>query len=203
MGLLVNYFKGLKIDDEIDSSISDAMLGHASTDKGKSFNRTNWTETGIYLSKFHSWYIPYVERKINSHLVLPYQDALSAGFSGCAMARFLNYKGTETHVAHIWLQGEYEHGDCRNEWINFCESNNYNHAISIFRPKAIKNTYDYLNRRMIITKCGLISSNKEMFDITLLFDTDRKCYFKKMVKNKPSFRGSKSEFLPIAEDEEF
>lgn len=193
MGLLLNYFNKLKPNTELDRSISDAILGHAKVDTCETFCRDNWTEEGVYLYKFDSWFVPYREQKINSHFVLPRQDAFSSGFSGCAMARFLNFKGTEIHVAHIWLRSEYEEGDRRMDWISFCERNPYNRDFRIFRPKAYKNMFDF---NFIICKCGLISSDRRMFDVTIIIDEDKKFRFSKIEENKPSFKGSKSKFLP-------
>lgn len=193
MGKLLDYFRGLKVGDEIDKSISDAMNGYSTTiDTCKTFNIQNWTEEGIYLRQFASWYVPYRERKINSHLVLSFQDAFSAGFTGCAMARFMNYKGTEYHVAHIWLDEKKQYS-CEKKWITFCNNNPYYYRTNVFRPKLITNAF---LGNGFLCKCGLISSRGDMFDVTIMIDEQRKFTFVKLARNQPSFSGSISPFLP-------
>lgn len=175
MGRLLDYFNGLKYGDSIDKQIINAVTGALVADDAGPFmyypislNRDrqsqNWCQIGYFLRRYYSWVIPDVERKVNSHLILPGQDVLSVNFTGCAMARFTNHKRSEIYAGHIFLRRE--EGDCSDIWSAYCEENQPN--VSIFRPRYLK----IIEYDVFWKKWGLISSSNKAYEIVTWLNVD-------------------------------
>lgn len=186
MGRILDYFKTLQHGNALEQefvnvvnkslSIDDAgPFIHCPIGNKRGITNTgaigtvsfsqNWCQQGYFLRKYYSWIVPDREGKINSHLVLPGQDALSINFSGCAMARFTNHKRSETYVGHIYLAGQGDLYDCRDIWAAYCKESFPN--ISIFRPKSLTNCYG----DPCWNKWGLISASNKAYEIIVRYDT--------------------------------
>lgn len=158
----------------------------------------NWCQQGYFLKKYYSWVIPDRDGKINSHLVLPGQDALSLNFSGCVMARFTNHKRTETYVGHIYLAGQGDIYDCRDIWAAYCKESDPN--ISIFRPKTLINCYE--DRRW--SKWGLITASNKAYEIIVCYDTPNQNRVSEILfENIKEVKLTYSYKLPDAKDDPF
>lgn len=199
MGLLLNYFESLKYGDIIDRDIFQTMrredIGNSNV---MQTIYDSCTQKGLYIPKYFSWYIPYVEKKINFHLVVEGQDAISTDFSGCAMACFYNHKSTQKYVAHICLLGNSIDGDCRDVWRFFCNKNPSNYNTRLFIPKTMRCVCPSYNAVSLgrldpwgntsIYKWGLISHMGRCYEIIVEYK-DNNLIFHKISETKSSING--------------
>ncbi|MEG2181296.1 MAG: hypothetical protein RRZ66_12110 [Bacteroidales bacterium] len=97
---------------------------------------------------------------------------VSFEFTGCAMARFLDYSNNP-YICHIYLSGD--SADCKILWKEFIDKCGYDLIyMTIFKPytPTIKKLYEYICKSEIFrtTVCGVICPNGDCYSLLMRSD---------------------------------